>query len=252
MAFKTGEVEQLLADTGRRCCVCGKLHGIQVHHIVPKEKGGSDDIDNAITLCPNCHDEVHQLYIGGMVTRTYTYEELKLHRKRTIKIAHQSKSPTPSVIRRDKSLIIFYAACLDRPAFRNYFMREGNFVDFDKALEDTLLAINTGFWKTRSGELIEKNKGKAYVANPAWKAKLDEITALIVDMRDEFRKAAGLETMFFHRFGMMSEAEVHEYIDNTFRENQVLAQIMDTKRRKAVEIINSILEEIKHPLLQAN
>ncbi len=85
MGFKQSDVDKLLADTGRHCCICGILHNIQVHHIIPKEDGGSDDIENAIPLCPNCHDKVHIKYSKGRTTRAYTPNELKLHRERTIR-----------------------------------------------------------------------------------------------------------------------------------------------------------------------
>lgn len=42
-----------------RCCRCQNI-GVQVHHIIPEEKDGSDEIENAAPLCPNCHD-----YYGG-------------------------------------------------------------------------------------------------------------------------------------------------------------------------------------------
>jgi len=38
-----------------RCCRCHEV-GIDIHHIVPQAKGGSDEIDNAAPLCQNCHD----------------------------------------------------------------------------------------------------------------------------------------------------------------------------------------------------
>ena len=38
-----------------RCCRCQSI-GVQVHHIIPEEKDGSDEMDNAAPLCPNCHD----------------------------------------------------------------------------------------------------------------------------------------------------------------------------------------------------
>jgi len=38
-----------------RCCRCQSI-GIHVHHILPKEKGGSNEISNAAPLCPSCHD----------------------------------------------------------------------------------------------------------------------------------------------------------------------------------------------------
>lgn len=42
-----------------RCCRCQNI-GIHVHHIIPQESGGSDEIENAAPLCPSCHD-----YYGG-------------------------------------------------------------------------------------------------------------------------------------------------------------------------------------------
>jgi len=97
MIFRKTEVEKLLADTGRMCCLCRTLHSVQVHHIVPRNEGGSDDIDNAISLCPNCHDEVHgrQHYVQGRTTRTYTPTELKLHRERTIELASKATDWSP-------------------------------------------------------------------------------------------------------------------------------------------------------------
>lgn len=37
-----------------QCCRC-RYVGVEVHHIIPQEYGGSDDIDNAAPLCANCH-----------------------------------------------------------------------------------------------------------------------------------------------------------------------------------------------------
>jgi len=80
MGFDKGEAENLLSECGRCCCICGRLHRVQVHHIIP----GDDNIENGIPLCPNCHDEAHTPYSPGRTTRTYSPEELKRHRERTI------------------------------------------------------------------------------------------------------------------------------------------------------------------------
>jgi len=37
-----------------QCCRC-RSFGIEVHHIIPTKDDGTDDIDNAAPLCPNCH-----------------------------------------------------------------------------------------------------------------------------------------------------------------------------------------------------
>ena len=34
MGFHKAETEQLLAECGRRCCICGRLHRVQVHRII--------------------------------------------------------------------------------------------------------------------------------------------------------------------------------------------------------------------------
>lgn len=53
------------------CQSCGigdcRLH---VHHKVPRSAGGSDELDNLVTLCPDCHAEEHDqnscLLCGGL------------------------------------------------------------------------------------------------------------------------------------------------------------------------------------------
>ena len=49
---------QVLDRDRRTCTNCGKKSKLQVHHIVPIRKGGSDDLDNLITLCSKCHAQV--------------------------------------------------------------------------------------------------------------------------------------------------------------------------------------------------
>ena len=39
-------------------CVC------DLHHIIPIAAGGSDDADNYVVLCPNCHREAHNNLIS--------------------------------------------------------------------------------------------------------------------------------------------------------------------------------------------
>lgn len=40
---------------GEKCFVCGFDEIVEVHHILPKHKGGTDDIENLVLLCPNHH-----------------------------------------------------------------------------------------------------------------------------------------------------------------------------------------------------
>src|SRR4051812_17585777 len=38
-----------------RCCYCLERPGDEVHHLVPKEEGGPNTLDNAVLLCAQCH-----------------------------------------------------------------------------------------------------------------------------------------------------------------------------------------------------
>lgn len=48
--------------TCRNCARQGGPHGdvqLEVHHVVPLSKGGSNRASNLITLCEDCHNAVH-------------------------------------------------------------------------------------------------------------------------------------------------------------------------------------------------
>jgi hypothetical protein len=53
------------------CADCGterpKLHR---HHVVPRSQGGSDDQDNIILICANCHEDRHGGPHGGTSSHT--------------------------------------------------------------------------------------------------------------------------------------------------------------------------------------
>lgn len=52
--------EAVLNRDNHTCQVCGKKHTrLEVHHIVYRSQGGSDEENNLITLCEDCHSKVH-------------------------------------------------------------------------------------------------------------------------------------------------------------------------------------------------
>ena len=239
MPFDRTEVEQLLSDCGRRCCICGHLHRVQVHHIVP----GDDRIENGIPLCPPCHDEAHIAYTPGRTTRVYTPAELRMHRKRTIDLTKKEGKwkPGSAAWRKDKKLITFFAQCLDRPAFRTYFHNELSFVDFDGAMQDTLLALNTGYWKTRDGVVIGRSLGKACVVNPMWREKLDQIASIVEDIRRRFADSVGLNRMLLR----LQERPGFDPHTAALRSDGKLGGWMDAKRQEAIGTMNTILKDLQ-------
>lgn len=52
---------QLLLRTGRRCEVCHQHRRLEVHHVVPRIRGGTNHISNLRLLCRRCHLRVHRV-----------------------------------------------------------------------------------------------------------------------------------------------------------------------------------------------
>ena len=72
--------EAVLNRDNYKCQHCGKKNcRLEVHHIVYRSKGGTDDENNLITLCEECHDSVHK----GVITLS------KKPKKSTLKYATQ-------------------------------------------------------------------------------------------------------------------------------------------------------------------
>lgn len=251
VAFAQPVVDDLLAKTGRMCAICNRLHGVQVHHIVPRHKGGTDDASNAMPLCPNCHDEVHAGYAPGRTTRLYTRAELLAHLERTIQLAERQArlSPGDEDWEHDVRLVRFFAQCLDRPAFRAHFHQELSFADLDQALEDTGLAINTGLSRTRDGTLIERSEGKRALVNPVWRDKVDRAVGSIDEARRVLRGALGLDRMMMtlSRFGPHHWIDTH---DDLLRRDSHLGDQMDAYRQEALDAMNEVLAEAQLPSLK--
>lgn len=44
---------------GWHCRHCNKNSELHPHHVIFKSAGGPDDLNNLLTLCAKCHDDVH-------------------------------------------------------------------------------------------------------------------------------------------------------------------------------------------------
>lgn len=45
---------------GWKCRCCKSRNNLTPHHVVYQSQGGTDDLFNLLTLCINCHDDVHR------------------------------------------------------------------------------------------------------------------------------------------------------------------------------------------------
>ena len=89
--FDPDDAERLLVECHRRCCVCHKFCGssIELDHITPVADGGSDEIDNAIPLCFDCHAEAHHYNPAHPRGRRFRPSELRHHRDQWLGICRE-------------------------------------------------------------------------------------------------------------------------------------------------------------------
>jgi 5-methylcytosine-specific restriction endonuclease McrA len=52
----------VLARDRHRCATpgCRSTHFLEVHHVTPRSRGGSNRAENLVTLCSRCHAFVHE------------------------------------------------------------------------------------------------------------------------------------------------------------------------------------------------
>jgi 5-methylcytosine-specific restriction endonuclease McrA len=55
----TNYTKTIIADIDK-CVKCGYNEVLERHHINPISKGGKNDKDNLVLLCPNCHTLLHK------------------------------------------------------------------------------------------------------------------------------------------------------------------------------------------------
>jgi hypothetical protein len=51
-------------EYGKNCFECGSINNLDVHHILPREDGGLDELENLIILCRDCHERFHGFKIN--------------------------------------------------------------------------------------------------------------------------------------------------------------------------------------------
>jgi 5-methylcytosine-specific restriction endonuclease McrA len=52
--------QQVLRRDAWRCQSCGSMSNLEVHHQEFRSQGGPDSELNLITLCKQCHEEIHR------------------------------------------------------------------------------------------------------------------------------------------------------------------------------------------------
>lgn len=175
-------------------------------------------IGNAVWLCQNCAklvDNDEKRYTVDLLTRwKHLAEEAAL-----LSVEGTAASSAAQVS--DVELVTFYAQCFDRPAFQDAFRQEGSMEAFDKAMEDTITAINTGCSRLRDGHLVMQTRGKTFLKNVAWRQRMDVIVDLLRWIRSRYTDAVKQRVITTGQensgmvFYCIHDPEIADWMDNT-------------------------------------
>ena len=87
--------DKLLVQVGHRCVRClFDTPEVDVHHMVPVAKGGTNAEDNLIVLCPNCHRLAHRYKLSVRQLREYKKQAVQGRRER-IRLWRPDAEPFP-------------------------------------------------------------------------------------------------------------------------------------------------------------
>ncbi len=110
----------------------------------------------------------------GHIADTY----FDLATRQRIREIHEKLVNAPNTLADNDALRTVYLF-FDRPAFRLAFENEASIPDFDTAMKDTILALNTGILRTRDGLIVARGKPRSAFQDPFIRGRLDEAVRLI-------------------------------------------------------------------------
>lgn len=70
--------EAVLKRDKWKCTKCGSKNDLQIHHKTYRSNGGTDELENLVTLCGFCHAEEHkgEPVYNIMIQRLWLYESV--------------------------------------------------------------------------------------------------------------------------------------------------------------------------------
>lgn len=93
-----------------------------------------------------------------------------------------------TIIPDDEQIIEDLIKCFDRPAFVTPFMMESNLPNFEKAIEDTIQAVNTGIYCLRDGTEITRIKPRFSISDRKSKEILGEIVNNLIVLKMKYHE----------------------------------------------------------------
>lgn len=200
------------------------------------EKALSSDerksIENAIWLCQICAKLIDNDDLRFTVDLLRQWKRLSEEAAR-MAIEEPSTESTSKVS--DVDMLCFYGQAFDRPVFQDPFNQEGSMEAFDKAIEDTITAINTGCLRARDGAILHQSKGKAFLSNSNWRTQMDVIVDLLRAIRSRYSLALKL--------GQIQVGQPHNGLSWYCVSDSSVSDWMDGSRTQVIELFSAVCKD---------
>lgn len=222
MAFDKNKVSVLLAQCHRRCCVCHRFCGVkmELHHIEQKSDGGSDDIENAIPLCFECHAEVNHYNDAHPRGRKFSKEELLVHKKQWLETCAN-----------------YPAALISAPRDVDVGPLEGMSLELEHNEEVVNQFVDGTPWQDKIGCVLQDNEYKRSIAQGSLLLLPDDLRKIMSKAYAEVGRINTFVTLYTN-----TRPEGNAFAEATNR-------LLETYR-KSKEVISSALSELNTFLLQ--
>ena len=146
----------------------------------------------------------------------------------------------------DETVLEWLYIFFDRPAFQVTFEFECDLSHFDKAMQDTVAALNTGVLQTRDGHLIGRTKPKDQVSTRRWRDGLNQACQIVSEIRQCYANALRREVI------VLKDRPVFNWktsSDLNHSAGRSLIHYMNSARNQVLKIMNDLFQEIGKPPL---
>lgn len=92
---------KLLVEARNTCCLCWTSREVQIHHIIPVEKGGDNSEENLVVVCLNCHSGVHT---RRYMARNISVATLRLYKETWLDLVRRFPSDAASAVHAENDI----------------------------------------------------------------------------------------------------------------------------------------------------
>ncbi|MBI5870980.1 MAG: HNH endonuclease [Actinobacteria bacterium] len=231
MPFSSEVKTEALTKSGRRCSLCLRYKGlkVEVHHIEPEADTHNNTLGNAVSLCFDCHADAGHYNAKHPRGSKFSPAEIRKHRDRLWKLVAEGKILPDAPL--DASYLELLRRAFDRPAFSTPFRQEGRMEDFEKAIDDTVLVLNTGVLRTRDNQVISDiGFGKSSVLDSNWQARLNDLETQLLQLRSSINRA-------------LADGHIKSCGSHCYCGDNAAIDELDQIRADIIETLNLLLEE---------